>query len=304
MAVAKVILNGSTLIDVTQKTVVADKLLSGYTALKNDGTDITGSYSAPSGTKSISITSNGTTTEDVTNYASAQIAVNVPTGITPSGTKSITVSGAGTITEDVTNYANAEITTPAGSEGIPYATKGAISNHTINIHPVVKNAAGFIPGGTINGTSVPVSAAELVSGTKSIIANGNNIDVTDYASVDVNVPTGGGVTVTTYSAEDSEILYTGDPAQLLSASNNPIFSCVNVEVDNVGISTFVCIGATESDGYADVWFAGLIDGLPYFVYSYGETGVFLPLSGIYDYQGNEYTGRFYSSMRVFSGTVS
>lgn len=36
----------------------------------------------PTGTKQISITANGTTTEDVTNYASAEITVNVPVGWT------------------------------------------------------------------------------------------------------------------------------------------------------------------------------------------------------------------------------
>jgi len=43
--------------------------------------DVTITYarpSAPSGTKNISITANGVTTEDVTNYASAQITANVP----------------------------------------------------------------------------------------------------------------------------------------------------------------------------------------------------------------------------------
>lgn len=43
--------------------------------------DVTVTYtrpSAPSGTKNISITANGQTTEDVTNYASAQITANVP----------------------------------------------------------------------------------------------------------------------------------------------------------------------------------------------------------------------------------
>ena len=44
MAYSKVILNGTTLIDVTQKTVDASNLLSGYTALKNDGTNVTGAY--------------------------------------------------------------------------------------------------------------------------------------------------------------------------------------------------------------------------------------------------------------------
>ena len=36
---------------------------------------------------------------------------NIPTGITPTGTKSISITPNGTTTEDVTNYANAEITT-------------------------------------------------------------------------------------------------------------------------------------------------------------------------------------------------
>ena len=48
MAVSKVILNGETLIDVTQKTVTPSNMLSGITALKNDGTDITGSIAAKS----------------------------------------------------------------------------------------------------------------------------------------------------------------------------------------------------------------------------------------------------------------
>lgn len=50
MAIAKVILNGVTQMDVTQKTVTSASMLSGTTALKNDGTDIVGTYvpSSPS----------------------------------------------------------------------------------------------------------------------------------------------------------------------------------------------------------------------------------------------------------------
>ena len=49
MAVAKVILNGNTLIDTTGKTVAADKLLTGYTALDKAGESITGTYSGGGG---------------------------------------------------------------------------------------------------------------------------------------------------------------------------------------------------------------------------------------------------------------
>ena len=47
MAISKVTLNGTVLMDVTQDTVVANKLMKNETAHKADGTQITGSYVAP-----------------------------------------------------------------------------------------------------------------------------------------------------------------------------------------------------------------------------------------------------------------
>lgn len=61
------------------------------------------------GTKSI--TQNGTysaSSDNVDGYSS--VTVNVPTGITPTGTKQISITENGTTTEDVTNYASAQIT--------------------------------------------------------------------------------------------------------------------------------------------------------------------------------------------------
>ena len=46
MAISKVILNGTTLIDLTDDNVTASDILSGKTAHKNDGTEITGTLSA------------------------------------------------------------------------------------------------------------------------------------------------------------------------------------------------------------------------------------------------------------------
>lgn len=62
----------------------------------------------PTGTKAISITANGTTTEDVTNYASAQITVAVPQ---PSGSTTLTDNG----TYDVSAYASAVVAIPTAS---------------------------------------------------------------------------------------------------------------------------------------------------------------------------------------------
>lgn len=80
------------------------------------------------------------------------------------------------------------LSTALGIAGTPTATKGTVSNHSVAITPSVTNAAGYIAGGTKTGTAVTVEASELVSGTKQITANGQGIDVTNYESVDVNVP--------------------------------------------------------------------------------------------------------------------
>lgn len=76
--------------------------------------------SSPSlGTKSI--TENGTynaSSDSLDGYSS--VTVNVPQGTTPTGTKQISITQNGTTTEDVTTYANAEITVnvPTGG-GLP-----------------------------------------------------------------------------------------------------------------------------------------------------------------------------------------
>ncbi len=66
----------------------------------------------PTGTKSISITENGTTTEDVTNYASAEITVDVQGG----GGGGLTLLGSGTYVKESDS---ASISIPVSYTGTP-----------------------------------------------------------------------------------------------------------------------------------------------------------------------------------------
>ena len=142
MAVSKVILNGSTLIDTTDKTVTAGSMLSGITALKNDGTTATGS-----------------------------IATKTSSNLTASGA---------TVTAPAGYYASdASKSVASGTAGTPTASKGTVSNHSVTVTPSVTNTTGYITGGTLTGTGVSVAASELVSGEKTISASGST-DVTNY----------------------------------------------------------------------------------------------------------------------------
>lgn len=80
---------------------------------------------------------------------------------------------------------------PTGTAGTPTATKGSVSNHSVTVTPSVTNTTGYITGSTINGTAVSVSASELVSGSQTITENGT-VDVTNLASIVVDVQGGGG----------------------------------------------------------------------------------------------------------------
>lgn len=111
----------------------------------------------------------------------------VGSGITQRDSTDLTVSDD-TITAPAGYYAaNASKAVASGTAGTPTATKGTVSNHSISVTPSVTNTTGYITGGTKTGTAVSVSASELVSGTKTINANGTGIDVINYASVNVSV---------------------------------------------------------------------------------------------------------------------
>ena len=134
-------------------------------------------------------------------------AVASGTTITPS-TSQQTIGGANYMMEGAVTVS----AMPTGTAGTPTATKGTVSNHSVSVTPSVTNTTGYITGSTKTGTAVSVSASELVSGTLSVTQNGT-ADVTNYASVDVSVSGGGGMSIstssTTLNAANASISFTG-----------------------------------------------------------------------------------------------
>lgn len=124
----------------------------------------------------------------------------VGSGITRRDDNDLTASGP-TVSVPAGYYeSSASKAVSSGTAGTPTATKGTVSNHSVSVTPSVTNSAGYVASETKTGTAVTVSASELVSGTKSITANGTGIDVMNYEKVDVAVGGGGGGGSTTVAS--------------------------------------------------------------------------------------------------------
>lgn len=88
MSVAKVTINGTTVLDLTDATASESEVVTNYSAYGEDGNKLIGTAIRPQGTKTI--TENGT--EDVTNYAS--VNVNVPNSYDASDEGKVVSNGA------------------------------------------------------------------------------------------------------------------------------------------------------------------------------------------------------------------
>ena len=173
--VNKVVFGNTTLIDISDTTAVASDVANGKYFYDASGAKVQGTGSGGG--------SGGIVISDALDSGGG--TVRTITAVEISGTKQITANGTGI---DVAEYAAVDVALPAGTEGTPTATKGAVSNHSVQVTPAVTNSAGVIEGGTKTGTPVTVSASELVSGNLPITQNGNNIDCSNYSTVSVNVP--------------------------------------------------------------------------------------------------------------------
>ena len=138
MAVSKVILNGTTLIDTTQKTVTSASMLSGTTALKNDGTDITGSIASKT---SSDLTASGATVTAPAGYYASSASKSVASG--SATTPATTITANPTISVDSNGLISATVST------------------TKSITPTV--SAGYVSSGTAGTATVSGSATSQLT---------------------------------------------------------------------------------------------------------------------------------------------
>ena len=199
----------------------------------------------PTGTKQVSITQNGTTTEDVTNYASAEITVDVPSsGITPSGTIQITENG----TVDVTQYASAEVNVSGGSSGLsaPYISASGMFTPTEDVSSIT------IPLGVAISNPVLIEG-HVLNQANYLTEENNNMALGFYkgftkAIVPTNLAEPIGVFFVLYSNANHRSYYTSGSTISISGSNLTVANSRGV-VFKAGVPIrYLVIGYDGTDG--------------------------------------------------------
>ena len=163
MAYSKVILNGTTLMDVTSDTVTSGSMTSGTTAHKNDGTFITGNIASKS---SSDLTASGATVTAPAGYYASNASKSVSSGSVTapssiSGTSASITTGTNTLTLSKTVSV-----TPVVSAG--YVSSGTATNSSVSLTASVttKGATTYHPSTTVQ----TISSGQYLTGAQTISA--------------------------------------------------------------------------------------------------------------------------------------
>ena len=174
MAIAKVILNGETQMDVTSNTNAANNMLNGVVGTKNDGTSVTGNIASKS---SDDLTASGATVTAPAGYYANAASKAVATTTHPNPSASITSStgvvtashtqGTGYVTGGTTT-GTLNLTTQAGKTVTPTETvQTAVASYRWTTGPISVAAISS----TYVGTGITTrSAADMTVAGQSVTA--------------------------------------------------------------------------------------------------------------------------------------
>ena len=194
MAISKIILNGVTQMDVTGKTVTSASMRSGVTALKNDGTDITGSLADMTLPSSASASSSGTSKATITPTSSAQY-LNIPTGYNDTAQYYTIAAASGGASNFVTGTFKGTTTGTAMDVTIPYTGNGypivvvieptgGFRGNTTFSSAIQRYAAAIYPANKGNASIAPVygSSSTDDSACVMLLYKGSTTNATSYSN--------------------------------------------------------------------------------------------------------------------------
>lgn len=218
MAYSKVILNGTTLMDVTQDTVDAANLLSGETATKNSGAKVTGTYTPPTFSTQSKTVTPSTTSQTVQPDSGYDGLSSVTVNAMPSGSAStpatsitanpyISVSLGGLIT--ATASASQSVTPTVSAGYVSTGTAGMVTVSGSNTSQLTTQSAQTITPTTTNQTIASgqyLTGAQTILGDANLLAENIKKDVSIFNVVGTLEGGGGGpytVTITLYTPKSS-----------------------------------------------------------------------------------------------------
>lgn len=242
MGVNKVVYGTTTIIDISDSTVAANKMLKGIVAYGANGDKVTGNIETKT---SSNLSASGKTVTVPAGYYASNATKDVST--VTRATPSISVSSAGVITASATQTAGY---VSAGTES---ATKQLTTQGAKTVTPTTSEqtvvASGVYTTGAIKVGKIP-SNYIVPSGTKAITTNGTH-DVSSYASVTVNVA---GASLPSCTV-NFDLDYQSDTLQVYYTSSDGKYK--HVQLSQTETITDVLCGSiiqVHCDGY--VWVSG------------------------------------------------